>query len=167
MKTLKELIEEHKANINDEIQICIDNSDDWRVKEPSFYWINMNSFESHEEFLQFWHAINSVCDWFIADTCGISRNISVLSDEFKKYLELCENYDLETVQAYADEYLSLDDFEDSYQGDYNDFEEFAEQIFRDCYDIPERLEYYIDWKAVAHDMAYDYTMIGRSVFANY
>jgi antirestriction protein len=39
-----------------------------------------------------------------------------------------------------------------YQGEYDSEEDFAHQLFADCYEIPEYLENYIDYEAIARDL---------------
>jgi len=41
---------------------------------------------------------------------------------------------------------------DNYQGCYGSFEDYAKHVCRECYDIPDVLENYIDYKALAHDL---------------
>lgn len=43
-------------------------------------------------------------------------------------------------------------FEEAYQGEYKDEEEFAYETFKDIYEIPDYLENYIDYKAIAGDL---------------
>lgn len=45
--------------------------------------------------------------------------------------------------------------EDNYHGCYDSEEEYAEQLFSDCYDIPDHLVNYIDYEKVARDMFCD------------
>jgi antirestriction protein len=49
---------------------------------------------------------------------------------------------------------SADEFRDAYAGEWSSLEEYAEESFRECYDIPEYLDYYIDWGKVARDLDY-------------
>ena len=46
----------------------------------------------------------------------------------------------------------VDAFADAYVGEYSSEAEFAEELTRDCHQIPEFLEYYIDWEAMARDL---------------
>ncbi|MCX7123863.1 MAG: antirestriction protein ArdA [Gammaproteobacteria bacterium] len=45
--------------------------------------------------------------------------------------------------------------EDNYHGCYDSEEEYAEQLLSDCYDIPDHLANYIDYKRVARDLFCD------------
>ena len=42
--------------------------------------------------------------------------------------------------------------EDRYHGCHDSEEEFAAQLYEDCYEIPEYLQYYIDYEKVARDL---------------
>ncbi len=42
--------------------------------------------------------------------------------------------------------------EDHYHGCHDSEEDFAEQLFEDCYEIPDHLQYYIDYEKVARDL---------------
>ena len=50
------------------------------------------------------------------------------------------------------DYATLEDFEDAYNGEWDSPEEFAEDLFRQCHEIPDFLDYYIDWESVARDL---------------
>ena len=45
--------------------------------------------------------------------------------------------------------------DERYHGCYDSEEEFAEQLYDDCYTIPEHLQYYIDYKKIARDLFMD------------
>ena len=71
---------------------------------------------------------------------------------------------IEAVMAYLDEIYSdaeVSDIMDKYMGCFNSEEEFAEQIFTDCCNIPDNLINYIDWSKVARDLFMDYYFIGE------
>lgn len=97
-------------------------------------------------------------------------------DEFVKFYEayvaLGEVYHYEPVDAYISEMNSLEyaleNFEEAYRGEYSDFEEFATQYFEEVYahEIPEHLQFYIDLKAFARDLAYDYSEVNGYIFQN-
>lgn len=75
------------------------------------------------------------------------------------------------VQNYSAD--DLEHFEESYQGEYDTQEDFARATYEDAWEIPERLEMYIDWQRVARDLFItDYTSERDSrgnlhVFANW
>lgn len=43
-------------------------------------------------------------------------------------------------------------FDEAYCGTWDSEEAFAEETFRDCYNIPSHLDSYINWKAIARDL---------------
>ena len=45
--------------------------------------------------------------------------------------------------------------EDRYHGSFDSKEEFAEQLYDDRYEIPEHLQYYIDYQKIARDLFMD------------
>lgn len=51
-------------------------------------------------------------------------------------------------------YASVDDFQDAYQGCYDDLEDYARQYVDDTgmlHDMPDNLKYYFDYAAFARD----------------
>jgi len=63
--------------------------------------------------------------------------------------------------------FSQSDFEDSYQGEYEDEESFAESIVDDLYNIPDSLQGYIDYEKFARDLFMgDYYYEDGHVFRN-
>jgi antirestriction protein len=64
-----------------------------------------------------------------------------------------EVYNGYTVNCYGDP--TKEEIEESYIGEYESEEDYAEDFFRECYQIPEFLEMYIDWEAVARALFMD------------
>lgn len=70
---------------------------------------------------------------------------------------------------------SLPDFEDAYQGQWDSFREYAEQLADDIgltNDWPEEAQRYFDWDAWTRDLAFDYTVMdapdgGVFIFRNF
>ena len=62
---------------------------------------------------------------------------------------------------------NLDHFEDSYNGEWDTFEDFAQHFFDDVYGhlVPEEISSYIDYDAFAKDLNYDYLIEGNYVFS--
>jgi antirestriction protein len=87
---------------------------------------------------------------------------------YEQYVQLGENHSYDAVDAFIDEF-SLDDlnyFEDAYSGEWESFDDFAEQYFTDVYGylVPEEIESYIDYEAFANDLAFDYVTNNNYVF---
>lgn len=55
------------------------------------------------------------------------------------------------LNVYGGERDDADGFRDAYCGEYYKPEDYVEEIVRECYDIPEWVEYYIDWASMARD----------------
>ena len=56
---------------------------------------------------------------------------------------------------------SISDFEERYQGHWDDFREYAEQLADDIgllADVPEEIARYFDWQAWTRDLAFDYSV---------
>ncbi|WP_319413866.1 antirestriction protein ArdA [uncultured Cohaesibacter sp.] len=53
------------------------------------------------------------------------------------------------------------DIRDRWVGEHNNFREYAEELFDDCYanEVPEFIQNYIDYDAYARDLAMDYLVI--------
>jgi antirestriction protein len=45
----------------------------------------------------------------------------------------------------------IDIFRDCYAGEYESVEDYVEEVTRECQEIPEWVDYYIDWKSMARD----------------
>jgi antirestriction protein len=50
----------------------------------------------------------------------------------------------------------VDSFIDSYRGCYDNFLDFATQLFDETMDVPDHLAFYIDYEAWARDLSHDY-----------
>ena len=75
-----------------------------------------------------------------------------------KLEELIEEYGIDVVEEYVNNGYSIKDFEEAYQGQYDNDEDFVMQLLEDCGDLPKDLPAYIhiDWKRTAHDIMMDY-----------
>ena len=62
------------------------------------------------------------------------------------------------AQYVGEEYATASGFEESYQGAWDSFLEYATNLFDECYlhDIPENLRFYIDYERFARDLEMDY-----------
>mgnify|MGYP003495948259 CR=1 FL=1 len=79
----------------------------------------------------------------------------------EKLEELIEEYGIDVVEGYVNEGYSLSDFEEAYQGKYDNDEDFVYQLCNDLYDLNEHKgEFhpfnYIDWERVTNDVMMDY-----------
>ncbi len=89
-----------------------------------------------------------------------------------------EQYDYELINAYLqynNDIDSLDSIDDSYMGEYDSFQEYAEQFLMDCDEfhmIPDHLQYYFDYEQYARNLQYDYYVVesnnhGVYIFRNF
>jgi len=76
-------------------------------------------------------------------------------EKILEYVKLSED-DREMVEDFAeyygDDFTDVEKARDCCMGKYDSKEEFAESIYSECYDIPEFLQNYIDYKAIARDL---------------
>lgn len=93
-----------------------------------------------------------------------------IDDAVWEYIDACNEFDQEAVDAYIDWMRSWDksDFEDKYCGHWDCFQDYAEELFYDCYahECPDFLRGYIDMRSFARDLEYDYYCTGGHVFRN-
>tara|TARA_B100000900_G_scaffold60123_1_gene45607 strand:+ start:56 stop:472 length:417 start_codon:yes stop_codon:yes gene_type:complete len=87
-------------------------------------------------------------------------------NHYETYQRLIEDYDKGLVEEFMEDY-DIENFEDSYQGEYESGAEFAEQLCKDCGyitgDLPSWIE--IDWKATwDRALSYDYIEIDGHIF---
>ena len=77
------------------------------------------------------------------------------------YLQAVDEYSEEVVESFLEifDIDSIGSLSESYQGQYDSGAEFAEQLARDCCDIPREMSGWIeiDWKASWDNLDYDYT----------
>lgn len=100
-------------------------------------------------------------------------------EDSEELVELCEEHGLDhdAVIVYCDNlHISAHEFADNinnyvnaYQGYWDNFVDFATQLFDDTQDVPEHLASYIDYEAFARDllMGGDYWEHQGYVFSNY
>lgn len=76
-------------------------------------------------------------------------------EEVARLAELIEEHG-EAFAAYASyigqDYADADNFEEAYCGEWDSEEEYAEDLMQQCYEIPEYLQFYIDYEKWARDL---------------
>lgn len=142
-------------------------------------WIDLTTFDDFEDFINFCKAIHAdekdpeldAQDWenLPSGLDGDDLFISDNWDKFKEYLELCDRYDADAVDAFVGYFGidSLSDFEDRYQGEYKTMEDYAEYIVSELYDLDRimgHLSCYFDYEKYARDLECDYTLEDGYVF---
>jgi len=97
-------------------------------------------------------------EWAIHDYAGfgglkIDEYESI--EEVARLAELIEEHG-EAFAAYASyigqDYADADNFEEAYCGEWDSEEEYAEDLMQQCYEIPEYLQFYIDYEKWARDL---------------
>lgn len=94
-----------------------------------------------------------------AKQCLKNTDKDTLNDLIKRFGE-------ELVWKYLDNGYSLSDMEEAYQGEYENDEDFVQQLLEDCGSLPKNLPayIYIDWEATARDVMMDYFEIENHYF---
>ena len=128
------------------LQSAIDERADELLDE-----LNEDLDEDAEEFEFVGHSIESY------DTDWADPDVFDGLDEYGAYAELVEQHG-EAYHLYYDNTgnESESSFEDAFAGSWSSFQEYAEQLIDDCYEIPDHLASYIDYEKWARDLEYDY-----------
>lgn len=85
--------------------------------------------------------------------------LSELIDTAMEYRYCRDEDEIDMLIEYRDEIDDKADIEyirNCYIEQYNSMTDFAEKYMKDTHDIPDYLENYIDWEALADDLSYDY-----------
>ena len=91
-------------------------------------------------------------------------------NHYEEYNRLCEDYDKNLVDEFIEVFdvITIENFDEMYQGQYNSGAEFAKEIVSDCgyisRDMPSWIE--IDWEKTWDNLSYDYTEIDGHIFNN-
>ena len=97
-------------------------------------------------------------EWAIHDYEGF---VGIRLSEYEDIAKVSEIAGLVTELGvawalYADhvglEYATKEGFEEAYQGEWDSEEDFAENLAEDTMEIPEHLQYYIDYEKLARDL---------------
>ena len=124
---------EDEEQIKEEIQGMLKNSpvadtedcEEWAIHDyDNFHSIRLSEYES-------------------------IKNIALIAEKINEHGE--------AVSVFIDyiggiEYFNDSDFEDAFQGEWENEEDFAYNLMNDCYEIPNYLEYYIDYEKYANDL---------------
>ena len=77
------------------------------------------------------------------------------------FIVYCEN-----LHITKDFETHVDDFMDAYNGCWDNFLKFAEDLFDQTMDVPDHLAFYIDYEAFARDLSHDYWEHNGYIFRN-
>lgn len=131
-------------------------------------WLDLEDYSDIEEFHQACaelHKDEADPEFMFQDWEGLPNGMvgeSHISAEVWDWLDLDDD-DREILEAYRDNIDQTGDIEqarEAYCSRASSKEDFAEQMFYDCYTIPKELDCYIDWSRVARDLECgDYTFV--------
>ena len=114
--------------------------------------INEMLASSSEVFAEEWSIHGS--EGFGEYRLGESTSIETVH-EIAEFIVEHEGVALAALQYYSDVAEAKEMVEDRYHGCHDSEEEFAEQLYADCYEVPEHLQYYIDYEKIARDLFMD------------
>ena len=135
------------------------------------WWLDLTTFKDKDELQE---AVDKVAnylgsiygdEWAIHDTSNFPDMGE--NPDLEKVIEVAamikqEGY--EQVKAFLEVYSieDLEHFEDSYQGHWDSFKEFATEYMDNCMEVPEHLEDYIDYEKFSNNLSYDYSEVDAS-----
>jgi len=175
-------------NCLEDFQIYVSTYD--KYNEGSIYgeWLSLSDYSSYDELLEAMRELHQdeqdpefmfqdyECSQFfikqkLIGECHLSASIYEIAKQINS-----SDYDFEVIEAYAEcmsyyhEDVSdlLDSLSDSYYGEYNSDEDFAQNILEQDGSIPENLPpyIYVDWEATARHLMYDYMSSNGYYFKN-
>lgn len=126
-------------------------------------WLDLEDYSDADTFYEACRALHgdeSDPELMFQDWEGIPEGMvseSHLDAEIWTWLDLDDD-GKELLLIYrenVDQGATLEQAQESYCGTYDSSDDAAEELYRQCHDIPAALECYIDWKAIARDMSYD------------
>ena len=129
-------------------------------------WVHPYTFDDYEDFVNFCYAIHADEDdpelmyQDYENMPGSLYSESIGEKGFEKimeYCELCDEYNVSAVEDFLELFSpdDLDRMDDSYMGEYDSKEDFAQEIVNDCYDLDNMmgsLACYFDYEKFARDL---------------
>lgn len=131
-------------------------------------WLDLEEYSDKETFIaccQELHKDEADPELMFQDWEGIPGGMiseSHIDEEVFAWLDLDDD-EREILAAYRDnidQTGDIDQAREAYNGRADSKEDFAEDLYRQCYTISKELENYIDWERVARDLEHgDYTFV--------
>jgi len=126
-------------------------------------WLNLENYTDRDEFYEACaelHVDEEDPEFMFQDWEGIPSDMiseSHVSPECWTLLDAYEKYDEDAVNAYCHCFgeWNENDFNERYRGEYDSWEDFAEQLVDELGyldEIPEHLRYYFDYEKYARDL---------------
>lgn len=158
-------INAHRASLNGEPAVYCGTYGKYNNGDISGMWVDLASFATYADFYEFCkrlHADEADPELMYQDfegypqiwysECGIDE---ARFDKIKEFANLSES-EREAFEVYLNNWnseASVEDFAEHYQGHFEYPEDFAEQLYSECYEIPAHLESFIDWRAVWRNLS--------------
>ena len=115
-----------------------------------------------DDWIEDYNVINSEDKWEVVDKCIDYYDDAYADpsdfgslDEYGEYVEKCEEHGEAYVLRYED--IGDFDFDDQYRGCWNSEEDFVQDLWEQCMEVPDNLWGYIDWESVTRDTMMDYS----------
>ena len=124
-------------------------------------WLDCEDYSDYEEFIDACkelHKDESDPELMFQDYEEFPKDFyseSSINPQLWAWLNMAD-HEQEIVTAYLSQEALPDDISDIlewYTGTYSDWAEYAEEITTDCSEIPDHLQYYIDWEKMGRDMS--------------
>lgn len=128
-------------------------------------WVNLSGFDNFADFIKLCNALHADekdPELMFQDFEGFPREYysesgidSNAFDAIKHYIELCAEYGENAVTDWLEISDNLDGFRDSYVGQYDSPEAYAEELINECYDLEKmmgNLANYFDYSAYAREL---------------
>lgn len=143
-------------------------------------WVNLSKFNDYDEFVSYikeLHSDEEYPEFMFQDFENIPKEFveeGYFNSDFFELRDLVEDINSEAYLAFCDHYGcplldSKNDFESSYQGEWESEEAFGEQLFDELYlhNVPDSVRFYIDYDKFTRDLFIcDYTYVDGFVFCN-
>ena len=167
LESLQEAISKHEWKHNsDSPALYCGTYGKYNSGNLSGMWLNVSTFESYEDFLNFCQAIHAdeeypeimYQDFSNMPDCLYSESMGEKGfEKIMEYCELCDEYGVSAVDDFLEWYSpeDLDMMHDSYAGVYDSEEDFARETVNECYDLEKmmgNLAYYFDYEKLARDL---------------
>jgi antirestriction protein len=152
------------ANITDQAAIYCGTYAKYNNGSIAGAWIDLTQVSDADELYEICAAIHSNeadPEYMFQDYQGFPRAFygeSGLDSKIWGYLQkIADGTDADALRSFVenDSSADLSSFEDSYCGKYKDMEDYAYELIRECYVLPEPLASYFDYEKYARDLGYD------------
>lgn len=177
-------IQLHKSGLEGAPSIYVGTYAKYNGGDLTGMWVDVASFDDYEEFNVFIHALHGdeadpelmLQDYecyprSMYDECGHDEDTF---NRIKAYAEMCDEYDADAVEAYADEFPEDEDFSefaDRYAGEYETDYAFGYRMMEESgmlAELPEFAERYFDYEKFGYELLRDdYCEVDGYIFRRY